>query len=60
MSTKEKALALIIAYFDESKTILVKDESHGVKDWISIKDSNYWTYLEQFIKYVDCYRIIDK
>lgn len=57
---KEKASALIDAYFDDTKTILVKDESHGVNDWISIKDPNYWTYFEEFIKYIDCYRVIDK
>lgn len=57
---KSKAIALIEAYFDESKTILVKDEKHGVKDWVSIKDPNYWTYIEKFIEYVDCYKIIDK
>lgn len=57
---KKKAIELIEAYFDDGKTILVKDESHGVKDWVSIKDPNYWTYLGAFIKYIDCYRIIDK
>lgn len=57
---KEKALALVEAYFDDTKTILVKDKDHGVNDWVSIHDPNYWTYLEMFIRYADCYRIIDK
>ena len=56
---KEKVLALVEAYFDDTKTILVKDPLHGIKDWVSIKDPNYWTYLDQFIKNVDCYKIID-
>lgn len=59
MTDKEKALALIEAYFDESKDILVKDEKHGVRNWVSISDKNYWTYLGEFIKNIDCYRIID-
>lgn len=56
---KEKALALVNAYFDESKTILVKDPQRGIKDWVSIKDPNYWTFIDLFIKNVEKYKVID-
>lgn len=59
MTNKEKAIAFVEAYFDESKTIVVKDEMHGIKTWTSIRDENCWTYLDMFIRNIDCYRLIN-
>lgn len=58
MNDKEKAVALINAFFD-GKDIILKDPKHGVPDWVSIKDSRYWNYLTLFCKNVDCYRIVE-
>lgn len=55
---REKAIALINAYFD-GKDIIMKDPAHGVKNWVSIHDPNYWSYLGEFIKKVDKYRIVE-
>lgn len=41
---KKNAILLIEAYFN-GKEILVKDPQNGIKDWISIKDDRYWSYL---------------
>lgn len=58
LSEREKAIALVNAYFD-GKSIIMKDPSAGVPDWVSIKNSGYWSYLGQFCKNVDKYRIVE-
>lgn len=55
---REKAIALINAYFD-GKDIIMKDPEHGVKNWTSIHDPNYWSYLGEFIREVDKYKIVE-
>ena len=57
-SKKRKAIKLIKAFF-KGKTILMKDPSHGVPDWTSIKDPNYWNYLTEFCNNIDKYKIVD-
>lgn len=54
---REVAIELINAYFD-GKDIIMRDPVHGVKNWVSIHDPNYWSYLGEFIKEVDKYRIV--
>lgn len=56
-SKREKAIELVNAYFD-GKDIIMKDPEHGVKNWVSIHDPNYWSFLGEFIKEVDKYKII--
>lgn len=56
-SKREKAIELINAYFD-GKDIIMKDPEHGVKNWVSVHDPNYWSFLGEFIKEVDKYKII--
>lgn len=55
---REKAIALVNAYFD-GKSIIMKDPNAGVPDWVSIKHPDYWSFLEQFCKNVDKYRIVE-
>lgn len=55
---REKAIELINAYFD-GKDIIMKDPENGVCDWISIKHPEYWSFLEEFCKNVDKYRIVE-
>jgi hypothetical protein len=55
---REKALELVNAFFD-GKDIIMKDPKHGVPDWVSIKNPEYWSYLGQFCRNVDKYRIIE-
>ena len=55
---KEKALALVSAFFD-GKKIEMKDPEHGVKDWVSVRSPLYWSYLEEFCRNVDKYRIAE-
>lgn len=55
---REKAIALINAYFD-GKDIIMKDPEHGVKNWTSIHDPNYWSYLGEFIREIDKYKIVE-
>ena len=57
-SDREKAIDLVNAFFDK-KDIIVKDPKHGVSDWISIKHPEIWTYLGEFCKNVDKYKIIE-
>ena len=54
---RQKAHELVDAFFD-GKEILMKDPEHGIPFWISLKDSRYWSYLEQFCKNTDKYKII--
>ena len=56
-SDKEKAIELVKAYFD-GKDIVMKDPVHGVEDWTSIRHSDYWSYLSEFCKNVDKYKIL--
>lgn len=55
---RKQAIDLVNAYFD-NKDIVMKDPVHGVKDWVSIKHPEYWSYLEEFCKNVDKYKIIE-
>lgn len=57
-SKREKAIALINAYFD-GKDIIMKDPEHGVKNWVSVHDPNYWSYLGEFIREIDKYKIVE-
>ena len=56
-SDKLKAIELVEAYFD-GKDIVMKDPAHGVKDWTSIRHPDYWSYLSEFCKNVDKYKIL--
>lgn len=58
MNNREKAIALINAYFD-GKDIIMKDPEHGVKHWTSVHDPEYWTFLGEFINEVDKYKIVE-
>lgn len=56
-SDKLKAIELVEAYFDGAD-IVMKDPEHGVKDWVSVRNPEYWSYLSEFCKNVDKYKII--
>lgn len=56
LSPREKALALVNAYFD-GKEIEMKDPMRGVPNWVSINNPLFWSYLGQFCQNVDKYRI---
>ena len=56
-SNREKAIELVNAWFD-GKTIVMKDPTHGVKDWTSIRHPDYWSYLGEFCNNIDKYKII--
>lgn len=56
---RQKAIELVNAYFDK-KDIIVKDSYHGIHNWISIKHPEIWTYLGEFCKNVDKYKIINE
>ena len=58
LSNKEKAVAIVEAYFD-GKEIHMKDPQHGVADWVSVRSPLYWSYLTEFCKHVDKYRIVE-
>ena len=55
---KEKALALVSAFFD-GKNVEMKDPKHGVEDWVSVRSPLYWSYLTEFCRNVDKYRIAE-
>lgn len=55
---RKQAIDLVNAYFD-NKVIVMRDPAHGVKNWVSIKHPEYWSYLEEFCKNVDKYKIIE-
>lgn len=57
ISDKEKAIKLVNAWFD-GKDIVMKDSEHGVSDWVSIRHPEYWSYLGEFCKNVDKYKIL--
>ena len=56
-SDKLKAIELVEAYFDGAD-IVMKDPEHGVSDWVSINHPDYWSYLSEFCKNVDKYKIL--
>lgn len=58
MNNREKAHALIDAFFD-GKDIIMKDPEHGVPNWVSIKHPEYWSYLAEFCKNVNKYKIVE-
>lgn len=55
---RKKAIELINAYFD-GKEIVMKDPEADVPHWVSIHHPDYWSYLSEFIKNVDKYKIIE-
>lgn len=59
MNEREKAIELVNAYFD-GKTIIMKDPSAGVPDWISVRHPECWSYLTMFCKNVNKYKIIEE
>ena len=58
ITDKEKALAIVSAYFD-GKKVEMKDPKHGVEDWVSVRSPLYWSYLTEFCRNVDKYRIAE-
>lgn len=56
-SDKLKAIKLVKAYFDGAD-IVMKDPEHGVPDWTSVRHPEYWSYLSEFCKNVDKYKIL--
>ena len=59
MNDREKAIALVNAYFDD-KDIIMKDPVAGVPDWVSVRHPNYWSYLTMFCKNVNKYKIVEE
>ena len=59
MNDREKAMALVNAYFD-GKDIIMKDPARGVPDWGSVRHPEYWSYLTMFCKNVNKYKIIEE
>ena len=59
MNDREKAIALVNAYFD-GKDIIMKDPARGVPDWVSVRHPEYWSYLTMFCKNVHKYKIIEE
>lgn len=53
---RQRAIDLVNAYFNGDE-ILMKDPDHGVYRWVTIRHPNYWSYLEEFCKNVDKYKI---
>ena len=58
MNDREKAMALVNAYFD-GKDIIMKDPARGVPDWVSVRHPEYWSYLTMFCKNVNKYKIVE-
>lgn len=59
MNNREKAIALVNAYFD-GKDIVMRDPDAGVPNWISVNHPEYWSYLTMFCKNTDKYQVIEK
>ena len=59
MNEREKAIALVNAYFD-GKDIIMKDPARGVPDWVSVRHPEYWSYLTMFCKNVNKYKIVEE
>ena len=59
MNDREKAIALVNAYFD-GKDIFMRDPDAGVPDWVSVRHPEYWSYLTMFCKNVHKYKIIEE
>lgn len=55
---RKRALELVNAYFDD-REIVMKDPKAGVHDWVSIHHPEYWSFLGEFCKNVDKYKIIE-
>lgn len=55
---RKRALELVNAYFDD-REIVMKDPKAGVHDWVSIRHPEYWSFLGEFCKNVDKYKIIE-
>lgn len=53
---REKVIELVNAYFDNKK-IEVRDPESGIKEWTSIDNPYFWTYLERLCKNIDKYKI---
>ena len=58
MNDREKAIALVNAYFD-GKDIIMKDPVAGVPDWVSVRHPEYWSYLTMFCRNVNKYKIVE-
>ena len=58
MNDREKAIALVNAYFD-GKDIIMKDPARGVPDWVSVRHPEYWSYLTMFCKNINKYKIVE-
>ena len=56
-SDKLKSIELVESYFD-GKEIVMKDPVHVIEDWTSIRHPDYWSYLSEFCKNVDKYKIL--
>ena len=59
MDDREKAIALVNAYFD-GKDIIMKDSARGVPVWVSVRHPEYWSYLTMFCKNVNKYKIVEE
>lgn len=59
MNDREKAIALVNAYFD-GKDIVMRDPDASVPNWVSVKHPEYWSYLTMFCKNVNKYKIIEE
>lgn len=59
MNDREKAIALVNAYFD-GKDIFMRDPDAGVPNWVSVNHPEYWSYLTMFCKNVDKYKVLEK
>ena len=59
MNDREKAIALVNAYFD-GKDIVMRDPDAGVPNWVSVNHPEYWSYLTMFCKNVDKYKTTEK
>ena len=59
MESREKAIALVNAYFD-GKDILMRDPDAGVPNWVSVNHPEYWSYLTMFCKNTDKYQVLEK
>lgn len=55
-SDREKAIALVNAYFD-NKEIIFKDPVAGIENWTSTQ--GVWTYLDTFCRNLHKYKIIE-
>lgn len=59
-SDKEKAIELVEAYFDNKKDVIMKDPDAGVPYWVSVHHPEYWSFLSEFCKNLDKYKIVEE